>query len=130
MAEVVVHLFMAVPTNVAALGLPPFTCEPPVTSRFWEKAQLKSATPLTSQSPMSPHVVVAAALSWTHSMDEGRMRRGNDKRGRMRITNQTSQHNNELLALIGTGYTQHGVWDLVPAGKDAWDLFPLDSRTP
>ena len=67
-AEVVVHLLIAVPTNVDAFGLPFTTCEPPVTSRFWEKAQLKSPTPLTSQSPMSPHVAVAVAVSWTQSM--------------------------------------------------------------
>ena len=64
-AEGVIHLLMAVPTNISAWGLPFATCEPPVASRCLEKAWLKSATPLTSQLPMSPHVIVAAAVSWT-----------------------------------------------------------------
>ena len=62
-AEEVSHLLMAVPTNVAALGLAMF--DPPAWFRFLENAKLKSPTPLVSQSPMSPHVVVAVAVSWT-----------------------------------------------------------------
>ena len=64
MAEAVSHLLMAVPTNVAALGLPLLADDPP-SFRFFENARLKSPTPLVSQSPMSPHLVVAVAAFWT-----------------------------------------------------------------
>ena len=63
--EVVIHLLMSVPTNALALLLPFTTCEPPASSRYWENAQLKSVTPLTSKSPMSPHLAVAAPAFWT-----------------------------------------------------------------
>ena len=66
---VVFHLLKSEPTYVAAFGLPPLTYEPPVGFRFLEKAWLKSATSLTSQSLMSPHLAVAVAVSWTQSVD-------------------------------------------------------------
>jgi hypothetical protein len=64
-AEVVIHLLMSVPTNAEALELPLATYEPPASFRFSENALLKSTTPLTSQSPRAPHLVVAVAVSWT-----------------------------------------------------------------
>ena len=60
--EVVIHLLMSL-LNFAALGLPFTTHEPPALLRYVKKAKLKSATPLTSQPPMSPHLVVAVAVS-------------------------------------------------------------------
>ena len=65
--EVVVHFLKSAATNVAALGLPLFGYVPPVSFRYVENAQLKSLTVLTSQSPMSPHLVVAVAVFWTTS---------------------------------------------------------------
>ena len=64
-AEAVSHLLMAVPTNVAALELPFHANDPPAWFRCFEKAWLKSFTPLTSKSPMSPHLVVAVLMFWT-----------------------------------------------------------------
>ena len=66
------HLLMPVPTNVAALGLDDdeplgivFEYDPPAWFRHVQNAKLKSPTPLVSQSPMSPHLVVAVAVFWT-----------------------------------------------------------------
>ena len=63
--DVVVHLLIADKVAVAALGLLFATHTPPTLSRPVEKAKLKSPTPLVSQSPMSPHLVVAVAVFWT-----------------------------------------------------------------
>ena len=63
----VVHLLIAAPTNVAALGLPFATYAPPASLRSLEKAWLKSFTPRTSQLPRVFHLIVAAVEFWTQS---------------------------------------------------------------
>ena len=66
-AEIVIHLLSDAPTKEAALRLP-LVAPPPASVRTVDKARLKSATLLTSQSPMSPHVVVAVVGFWTQSL--------------------------------------------------------------
>ena len=66
-AEAVSHLLMPSSDHVAALGLSlvNHVASDPTWFRRVEKARPKSVTPLTSRSPMSPHLVVAVVMFWT-----------------------------------------------------------------
>ena len=66
-ADIVIHLLSDAPTKEAALRLP-LVSPSPASFRVVDKARLKSATLLTSQSPMSPHVIVAVDVSCTHAV--------------------------------------------------------------
>ena len=69
-AEEVVQLPIPVNVNVAALGLPLETYDPPAWFRSLEKAWLKSPTPLTFHVSRAPHLVVAVVVFWTWSVCE------------------------------------------------------------
>ena len=67
--EPVFHASNPLPVNNAALELPLLSYVTPASFRSFENANFMLFTPLVSQSPMSPHLVVAVVVSWTQSHD-------------------------------------------------------------